>query len=195
MVTAGIRGFITRPGDPPSSRCTKKCAERRDFCAHARQTAGGYARRTKPHTRRRRQRQRRLRDDDEIMVNNNNNNSIAIIIMIIMHRASVLYLNTHTRSFFTGELYACARFDSYLGGGNPGGTGFRDENVGRRDAVACMRLARRRSSRPRRRVRRWYTNNIHRRRRRHWQYIIILSLLCVYARSACVIKKLNCFIL
>jgi len=47
-----------------------------------------------------------------------------------MHRASVLYL--HTRSFFTSELYACTWFDGYLGGGNPGGTGFRDENVGRR---------------------------------------------------------------
>ena len=60
-------------------------------------------------------------DDDDDGNNNNNNNASRERIVPI-----------HTRSFFTSELYACAWSDGYLGGGNLGGTGFRDENVGRR---------------------------------------------------------------
>jgi len=68
--------------------------------------------------------------------------------IIIMHRASVC-ARTHTVDF-TSELYACAWFDGYLGGGNQGELVF-GTRMSDADAVACMRFARRRSSRPRRR--------------------------------------------
>lgn len=57
--------------------------------------------------------------------------------------------HAHNR-VFTSELYACARFDDgYLGGGNQGELVF-GTRMSDADAVACMRFARRRSSRPRR---------------------------------------------
>jgi len=126
--------------------------------------------------------QNRTRDDD----NNDNNDYLYTMmtrwwlittIIVIVHSASVLYLHTHGR--FLQVNYTLVRGSTVTWVVVTRGELVFGTRMSDADMVACMRLARRRSSRPRRRVHRWYTiYHRRRRRRRRWQYIIIiLSLL------------------
>jgi len=116
----------------------KKCAKRREFCTHATDWPGGNARRTKPHTRRQRPLPTYIDDDDDGNNNNNNNTSCQYVVPAV---------HTHTTVFLRVN---CTLVHGYLGGGNQGELVF-GTRMSDADAVACMRFARRRSSRPRRR--------------------------------------------
>lgn len=135
-VTAGIR-FYTRPEDFAIVVASyEKNARSVVISVHTRLTAGGNVRRTKPHTRRQRPLPTYIDDDDD--GNNNNNNNTSCQCVVPVHTHTVVFLRVN---------YTLVH--GYLGGGNQGELVF-GTRMSDADAVACMRFARRRSSRPRR---------------------------------------------